>query len=210
MNLHKYGQYKQDIFEKLDFLFKAGSKILDVGCGDCSDAVIFIDEYNLKTYGIDIYKHENVDHTQGLDFKEVPEGIYKIPYPDESFDYIFLHDVLHHIDEVKQSREKHIAGLLELKRVCRRDGVVIIVEGNRYNPLFYPHMVKMRGHNHFRQSYFKSIIEEVFPNYQFKTFESHLYPPNQLAFWKFYEYIMEHFVPPAFRAYNVAICKKND
>lgn len=97
INLSKYGQYKHDIFLKLNFNFIPDKKILDIGCGDGSDANIFIKEYKLNTYGIDIYKHENVKKISQLKFKKA--GIYSIPFNDSTFDYVFLHDVLHHIDE---------------------------------------------------------------------------------------------------------------
>ena len=101
-------------------------------------------------------------------------------------------------------------GLRELKRVCKKGGFVIIVEGNRYNPLFFPHMVKMKGHEHFRQSYFKKIIAEVFSNdsVNFKFFEAHLYPKPLLSVFKIYEFFMEHLIPKKFIAYNAAIIKK--
>ena len=202
----KYGQYKKDIFEKLDFKFVKGKKILDLGCGDGSDAKIFINEYKLDVYGADIYEHENVKKIKGLKFKK--GGIYKIPYRDSEFDYVFLHDVLHHIDEDGQRKSKHLAGLRELKRVCKNGGTIIIVEGNRYNPLFYPHMVKMLGHNHFKQSYFKRIVLTVFPNVKFKYLEAHLYPAKYLKIWKLYERIMESIIPHMFQAYNIAIIKR--
>lgn len=206
MNMEKYGQYKNDIFNKLDFNFEKGKKILDLGCGDCSDAEIFIKEYGLDTYGVDIYKHENVEKTNSLKFSEA--GIFSIPFSDETFDYVFLHDILHHIDEEGQSYEKHVRGLRELKRVVKKGGHIIIVEGNRFNPLFYPHMVKMMGHNHFKQAYFKKIINDVFDQVSFKFFESHLYPQKYLKFWKLYEKLMEKYIPDPFLAYNIAIITK--
>lgn len=208
MNLIKYDQYKNDIFNKLDFPFEAGKKMLDCGCGNGIDSEIFINEFGLETCGIDVYKDKNIDNIKGLTFKEA--GIYAIPFGDNEFDYVFLHDVLHHIDEKNQSREKHIAGLNEIKRVCKKNGEIIVLEGNRYNPLFYPHMVKMRGHNHFKQSYFKGIINSAFNGYEikFKFFECHLYPKKFVWFWKSYEFLMEKFSPQQFLAYNVAIIKK--
>jgi len=62
-------QYKSDIFSKLSFDFISGKKILDIGCEDCSDAQIFINEYELDTYGIDIYEHENIKNIKSLTFK---------------------------------------------------------------------------------------------------------------------------------------------
>jgi len=202
-NFDQYGQYKKDIFSKLDFSFKPKKRILDVGCGDGSDANIFINEYKLDAYGIDIYKHKNIDKIKSFKYKKA--GIYKIPFKDHFFDYVFLHDVLHHIDEKNQSIRNHLRALKELKRVVKKKGFIVIIEGNRYNPLFYPHMVKKLGHNHWKQSYFIKTINKVFDNVNFKFFEAHAYPKRFLFFFKTYEYLMELISPKSFLAYNVAV-----
>ena len=203
MSLQKYGQYTSDLFSKLNFTFGTHEKILDVGCGPCTDAEIFINEFNLDVYGIDIYEHKRVKEIPKLKFKQA--SISDIPFTDNSFDLVFLHDVLHHIDEGRQDTNYHIQALKELKRVVKKGGYIIIVEGNRYNPLFYPHMVKMLGHNHWKQFYFKKVIQGVFVNVEFKYIEAHLYPAKFLWFWKWYEWIMEHWSPNFFLAYNIAV-----
>lgn len=202
-----YSQYKNDFFNKLNFNFKKGKKILDVGCGEGTDAKIFIKEYGLDFYGIDIYKDSNVEK-QKLNFNL--GSIYKIPFKKNSFDYIFVHDVLHHIDPVKQEKQRHLKGLEELRRVCKKGGEIIIVEGNRYNPLFYPHMVLLRKHEHFAQSYFMLLIKSVFKDdkISFRFFEAHLYPRKLLFLLKIYEYLMERVFPKQFIAYNAAVIKK--
>lgn len=204
-DLNKYGQYKKDIFLKIHFNFIPGRNILDVGCGDGIDAKIFNEVYGLDPYAIDIYRDPNIDTLPAIHFQQA--GIYSIPYPDRQFDYVFLHDVLHHIDEKGQSYEKHRAGLQELSRVTKQTGYILIVEGNRYNPLLYPHMVLLRKHNHWRQKYFIKIIKEQFSNVEFNFFECHFYPARYVKFWKFYEKIMEKHCPRQFLAYNVAIIK---
>lgn len=203
MHLEKYGQYKHDLFAKLNFPFKSKKKILDVGCGDGSDAEIFINEYKLDTYGIDIYKNEAIKNINGLKFKKGEIG--KIPFPKEAFDYAFLHDVLHHVDDGKFNTSKYKKVLLELSRVVRKGGEIIIVEGNRYNPLFYPHMVLMEKHNHFPQSYFESLMKQTFKNVELRHFEAHVYPPRFLWLWQFYDRLMDNFCPRQFLAYNIAI-----
>lgn len=203
-----FNQYKNDFFNKLGFNFQKGKKVLDVGCGPCTDAEIFIKHYSLEFYGTDVYQDANVKKLN-LNFKL--GSIYKIPFKDNQFDYVFVHDVLHHINK-EHSKERHLSALKELKRVCKGNGFIIVVEGNRYNPLFYPHMVKMRGHEHFKQSYFIKIIREVFSkdNIVFKFFEAHLYPKPLLFFFKLYEFVMEHLFPKQFIAYNAAIIRKNE
>ena len=203
--LQRHSQYRDDFHNKLDFEFEAGRNLLDVGCGDATDLRRFIDEYGLDACGVDVYQHENIEKF-GIEFEMA--SIFEIPYPDGSFYYVFAHDVLHHIDEEHQSREKHVQGLMEMKRVTCDDGYTLIIEGNRYNPLFYPHVVKMMGHNHFKQSYFKSIVGEVFGRVEFKNFEAHLYPGWSVRFFKVYERIMEKYMPASIMAYNVAIARK--
>jgi ubiquinone/menaquinone biosynthesis C-methylase UbiE len=200
----KYDQYKKDIFTKLDFPFEKGKKLLDVGCGDGSDARILIQEYRLEVVGIDVYRHPGVNDIDKLIFKKA--GIFDIPFPDNSFDYVFMHDVLHHIDEGSQRIERHLSGLQEVKRVVKNGGYVVIVEGNRYNPLFYPHMVKMLGHEHFSQKYFMELTSRISNNVEYRFFEAHKYP-YLLGFFKLYEKFMENYSPKMFLAYNVAIIK---
>lgn len=196
-------QYKEDFFNKLNISFKKGGTILDLGCGDGLDASIFINKFKLKVSGMDTYKHSNIDSISGLNFKL--GTIYKLPYKPETFDYVFIHDVLHHIDEPLQRQSKHLEALNEVRRVSKKGGLIIIAEGNRFNPLFYPHMVLIRNHQHFRQSYFKLLIGKAFPKFKFVSFEAHLYPQKYIHFFKLYEKVMETLVPEAFRAYNVAL-----
>ncbi len=199
-----YNQYKDDFFNKLDYHFVKGKKLLDVGCGTATDAEIFVKEYGLKLFGIDVYEDENLRNVP-ITFKK--GSIYKIPFQENMFDYVFVHDVLHHVDEPKHRETVHKKALRELKRVCRKNGVIIIVEGNRFNPLFYPHMVKMRKHEHFRQDYLIRLIKDEFPKEKvtFKFFEAHFYPKKLLPLFKIYEFLMEHAVPKQFIAYNAAI-----
>lgn len=203
---HSLEQYRNDIFDKLSFDFVKGKKILDLGCGDGSDSKYFINKFNLDTYGVDIYEHNLIKNIKGLTFKK--GTIYKLPFQDSYFDYVFLHDVLHHIDEPEQRYKKHKQGLEELKRITKKGGYIIIVEGNRYNPLFYPHMVKMLGHNHFTQRYFIKLVNSVFNKSRFKFFEAHCYPHKYLWFWKTYEKIMEKYSPQMFLAYNIALINR--
>jgi len=121
-----FGQYKDDFFNKLNFNFEKGKTILDVGCGPGTDAEIFIKAYGLKAYGIDIYEDENIKNLK-LNFKK--GTIYKIPYKNSFFDYVFCHDVIHHIDDA-QKKESFTKGLRELRRVCKNGGYVVIVEGH--------------------------------------------------------------------------------
>lgn len=73
-------------------------------------------------------------------------------------------------------------------------------------------MVKILGHNHWKQAYFENIIRDVFKNHvneiTFSNFEAHFYPSRFLFFWKIYEKIMELIMPKSILAYNIAIIMK--
>jgi ubiquinone/menaquinone biosynthesis C-methylase UbiE len=202
----KYGQYKNDFFSKLNLDLKPGESLLDIGCGNGEDAKIFSSEFGLNVSAIDLYQHENIELMSDIDFSI--GSIYSIPYLDHSFNYVFLHDVLHHIDEEGQDYKNHIKGLNEIKRVVKSGGTVIIAESNRFNPIGYIHMVKMLGHNHWKQQYFFNVVNNAFKgfNIQHKHFESHYYP-SPLWVWKVYEFAMERFFPKAFLSYNIAVIK---
>lgn len=203
MKLVGYGQYRDDFFNKLELPLISGKRLLDVGCGDGSDAEIFIKAFGLETYGVDIYQHARIARIAKFHFQRASAT--QLPFADCFFDYVFMHDVLHHVDEVSQAREQHLAVLRESQRICRPGGLIIIVEANRHNPLFYPHMVWWQGHAHFSLSYFKQLVLEVFPQAIFEYFEAHMYPAHYLKWWKLYEYCIERFGPTTLLAYNAAI-----
>ena len=116
-NNFELSQYTYDLHKKLAYDFKIGKKLLDVGCGTCVDSYILKKNYGLDVYSTDIYRHENVD-LFNLNFKE--GSILKLPYENKSFDYVFIHDVLHHVDEEYQSFDIHIKAMLELKGFVKR------------------------------------------------------------------------------------------
>jgi len=180
-------------------------KILDVGCGDCDDAAIFTN-WGMSSYGIDVYRHKNAQKILGNKFKK--GSILKIPFNDNFFDFVYAKDVLHHIDEKQQRFTKHIVGIKEMKRVCKTGGKVIVLEANRYNPLFYPHMVLLNKHNHFTQSYFNMLMRTVFLKPKFIFFEAHVYPKKLKAIFKAYEKIMESIpILRYFLSYNLMIAR---
>jgi len=104
--------------------------VLDIGCGvGLTDH--FLTHHFDNFYGIDI-------STGGLEQakKRNPTVKYQegsaldIPFPNETFDFIFIICVMHHIPP------KHWNDAMnEMRRVLRPNGCLVVFEHNPYNPL---------------------------------------------------------------------------
>ena len=93
----------------------------------------------------------------------------RLPFDDDSFDAIHSKDSLHHMDDPR-------AALAEYRRVLRPGGTLVIIEGNRFNPVFYVHMTRLLGHEHFAKNAFRRLVAERFPEARFGSFEAHYVP----------------------------------
>ncbi len=176
-------------FLKLNFKFN-NQKILDVGCGFGSDAVfiaqsakevVAVDTKSMETWSELKTKYHNVKFKIG--------NICNLPFGEKVFEVIFIKDVLHHISSAERKR-----ALSEIKRVVKPGGFIIIVEANKYNPLFFLHYTMFIHHSHFSGSYFESLISAKFPQVVFQYLDLHNYPTKNstlLSVLYFCEFVWE-------------------
>jgi ubiquinone/menaquinone biosynthesis C-methylase UbiE len=80
-------------------------KILDVGCGNAVVTKVLKDFFNADIYGTDIVDYRKEE----ISFKLMEEKN-KLPFEDNSFDFVMLNDILHHSDNIEEL-------LLEAKRI---------------------------------------------------------------------------------------------
>jgi ubiquinone/menaquinone biosynthesis C-methylase UbiE len=160
--------YQARVFDRIGLVPTGSERVLDLGCGDGADSDWFA-QRTKDTIGIDLEEHPrwNGLARPGLAFMR-GDG-QSLDFENGSFDLIFIKDVLHHAARPEQV-------LAEAKRVCAPGGWIYIVEGNRFNPIFYVHMTLMLGHQHFRRGAFRQLIRSVFPQASFIRFEAHVYP----------------------------------
>ena len=125
-----FGQYSRRNFETLDL--KSGHTVIDYGCGPAryirsasravgtSGQVIAVDIHPLaikkvKT-AIDKYKMSNVEAILSVG--------YHVPIADETADVIYALDMFHMVEQPNEF-------LLELHRLLKQDGVIIIEDGHQ-------------------------------------------------------------------------------
>ena len=110
-----------------------GHKILEVGCGTGANFV-FLKDYFSDLTGVDIN-----DEALAVGRRHVSEAkflrgkVQEMPFTDEAFDVVFMRDVLHHIYEENEKK----SALKEMKRVCRQNGRLVIIEPNYKNIIIF-------------------------------------------------------------------------
>jgi len=110
-----------------------GGKILEVGCG--TGANFFF----LKKYFSDLTGLDPAEESLAVGRREIGEAKFikgqaqVIPFLAGTFDLVFMRDVLHHINE---ENAKKLA-LKEMRRVCRQNGRIVIIEPNHKNIIIF-------------------------------------------------------------------------
>jgi SAM-dependent methyltransferase len=100
----------RSILKEFGYKLDSDSLILDFGCG----AGELVQEYRdagLRAFGVDI-----VLQKQGPFLRLIPEDYYRIPFDDNTFDFIFSNSVFEHVRDLSLA-------LAEIKRVLKPGGV---------------------------------------------------------------------------------------
>ncbi len=159
--------YRLRCIDKLGHSFRGDESLLDAGCGDGGVARLLRDRVREIT-AIDVEPSPAWRDEPGLTFRVGDAE--ELPFGDSSFDLVHSKDSLHHMDAPERA-------LAEYRRVLKPGGNVLIVEANRFNPIFYPHMTLALGHEHFTRRRFRDLVQRAFPTARFGAFEAHYVPP---------------------------------
>jgi ubiquinone/menaquinone biosynthesis C-methylase UbiE len=160
-------RYQLRCIEKLGHRFRGDERLLDSGCGDGSVARLLRERVG-DVVAIDVEPSDAWQGEPGLTFRVA--NAENLPFADGSFDLVHSKDSLHHMESPERA-------LAEYRRVLKPDGTALIVESNRYNPVFYPHMTLALGHDHFTRRRFRAMVRDAFPRARFDAFEAHYAPP---------------------------------
>jgi SAM-dependent methyltransferase len=159
-------RYRLRCIDKLVYSFRGTEVLLDVGCGDGGVAALLRERVR-EVVAVDVQPSAAWHDAPGLTF-QVADGE-SLPFEDASFDLVHSKDSLHHMD----APERAVA---EYRRVLKPGGTALIVEANRSNPIFFPHMTLALGHQHFTRTRLRSLIGAAFPRARFGAFEAHYVP----------------------------------
>jgi SAM-dependent methyltransferase len=106
-------------------------RLLVAGCGEGHEALFIRRELGGSVVGVDI--HEQWDPSLGADvpdFRLLVGSILELPFADGSFDAVFYHHVIEHVDDPAGS-------LRELARILRPGGLIFIGTPNRHRAVGY-------------------------------------------------------------------------
>jgi SAM-dependent methyltransferase len=95
------------LYEAAEFRLHGGQRVLEVGCGTGCDLLQFA-RHGAQAVGVDITpEHLRLARERVGQLAEVREAdATKLPFADGSFDYVYSHGVLHHIENPRQAVEE--------------------------------------------------------------------------------------------------------
>lgn len=121
-----------------DSLFPPETLILEAGCGvGAQTKIIAAKNPGSQFISVDISESslnqaKQMVYALGLDNVQFHQAdIFKLPYPDSTFDHVFVCFVLEHLSEP-------MVALAELRRVLKPGGSVMVIEGDHGSTYFYP------------------------------------------------------------------------
>jgi SAM-dependent methyltransferase len=122
----RYSRYPW-LYEAAEFRAHRGERVLEIGCGTGCDLLQFA-KHGALAVGIDVTPThlELATLRVGQMASVVPADATALPFPDESFDYVYSHGVLHHIDRPRDV-------VKEILRVLRPGGRFNVHVYNRWS-----------------------------------------------------------------------------
>ncbi len=103
------------------------ARVLDVGCGIGA----YVDKFRAsgaRAFGVDVDADKLADARREKHLDLLALSVSEaLPFPDNSFDAVLLHEVIEHVADDRQT-------ICEAHRVCKRGGRVVVFAPNRLYP----------------------------------------------------------------------------
>ena len=112
------------------FPWPASGAVLDVGCGEGVFLAGLFGSRGFTRFGLDLTRMNCIVTCQRIPDARVTQGdAESLPFADNSFNIVFVNGVFHHVaGRAKMANE--------LVRVTTSNGWIIVIEPNRFNPLY--------------------------------------------------------------------------
>ncbi|MEE9323677.1 MAG: class I SAM-dependent methyltransferase [Candidatus Aenigmarchaeota archaeon] len=140
---HKFGHDSLPIFSKLiDYETLRGKKVLEIGCGMGTMASQFAKE-GAKITALDI-THKAIEITNrrfnlfNLEGNLEVADAENLPFPDNTFDFVFSWGVLHHTPDTQKAID-------EVYRVLKPGGKTAIMLYHKNSLIYYYHILFKKG-----------------------------------------------------------------
>jgi ubiquinone/menaquinone biosynthesis C-methylase UbiE len=125
-----------------DSIWGKNETVLEAGCGVGAQTKI-IAKQNPQSHFVSVdISTESINKARKLidsiGIKNVrfqQADIFQLPFENESFDHIFVCFVLEHLSDCKKA-------LIELKRVLKKNGSIMVIEGDHGSAYFHPDSVE--------------------------------------------------------------------
>ena len=102
-------------------------KVLDIGCG-YGDLLSEFKKNGAEVYGVDI-SQESLKICNEKGISVVKADCRNIPFKDNTFDVVYSIGVVEHVMETDKAINEHM-------RVCKPNGIVVVIVPNRLSPFF--------------------------------------------------------------------------
>lgn len=131
----KIAEHSLRILQNLGFDLKIGSKVLDLGCGSGKLVQVFRN-LGFDARGADIsesfleiqeFIRRDSSNTDEI-FRKIETQPYRIPYEENSFDFVITSEVLEHVQD-------HGKVFSEIYRILKPGGINLNIFPPRYTPL---------------------------------------------------------------------------
>ncbi len=133
-----------------------GLRALDLGCGEGHEAE-YLAKRGWRVDAVDMQAHagwEEISRRSKGALRFATGDAEALKAPANRYDLVLEKDMAHHAG-------RPAAAFAELKRVAKPGGRVVVIEGNRLNPIFYVHLTLMEGHEHFTLGTLRRLLAEA-------------------------------------------------
>jgi SAM-dependent methyltransferase len=143
--------YRQRLFQGLKVPRRKG-RVLDLGCGEGEEALLFAGlGYQVDAVDLAPQPAWAANARRGRGRVKFKAGDASAIKGRAVYDLVYEKDMLHHAADP-------VAALKRMAALCKPGGEVLVVEANRWNPVFYVHLTLLGEHDHFSLGKFRRLL----------------------------------------------------